>query len=81
MLRYHYPSGRVYYTPLRMHMKELVDELIADATKEGFKTTRQKPGPKHVPDPTLLGSTRSYASTHLSMRSNRSAAGGRAARS
>ena len=52
--RYHYPSGRIYYTPLRAHMKDLVDEIIADAIREGFVSTRQKSGPKHVPDSTLL---------------------------
>ena len=35
-------------------MKELVDEIIADAIAKGFVTTRCKPGPKHVPDSTLL---------------------------
>ena len=41
---YHYPSGRVYYTPLRKHMKELVDELIEEAIEEGFCSTRCKLG-------------------------------------
>ena len=43
---YHYPNGRVYYTPLRKHMKELVDELIEEAMEEGFRSTRCKPGRK-----------------------------------
>ena len=41
-----YPNGRQYYTSLRQHMKELVDELIAEAVAKGFVSTRQKPGPK-----------------------------------
>ena len=41
---YHYPNGRVYYTSLRQHMKELVDQIIADAIKKGFVSTRVKDG-------------------------------------
>ena len=41
---YHYPNGHVYYTPLRTHMKELVDELIEEAIEEGFRSTRCKLG-------------------------------------
>ena len=43
---YTYPNGRVYYTSLRKHMTELVDETIDDAITKGFKTTRKLPGPK-----------------------------------
>jgi hypothetical protein len=43
---YHYPSGRVYYTRLRAHMKEVVDALIDEAVAEGFVSTRKRPGPK-----------------------------------
>eukprot|EP00966_Prymnesium_polylepis_P017159 395710-Prymnesium_polylepis.1 len=43
-----YSNGRVHYTKLRNHMKELVDEIIEDAIDKGFVTTRKKPGPKHV---------------------------------
>ena len=43
---YHYPSGRVYYTSLRNHMKELVSEIIEEAQAEGWQSTRRKPGPK-----------------------------------
>jgi hypothetical protein len=43
---WHYPNGRVYYTPLRAHMKEVVDALIDEAVAEGFVSTRKKPGPK-----------------------------------
>ena len=53
-LRYHYPNGRVYYTPLRVHMKELVNEIIADAGAKGYRTTRCKNGPRHIPGSTLL---------------------------
>ena len=49
-----YPNGRVHYTKLRNHMKELVDEIIEDAIDKGFVTTRKKPGPKHVSGSTLL---------------------------
>ena len=35
---------RVYYTPLRKHMKELVDQLIDEAIDEGFRSTRCKLG-------------------------------------
>ena len=57
---YHYPNGRVYYTQLRQHMKEVVNEQIAEARREGFKSTRCKSGPKcaatrsprtHAPEP------------------------------
>ena len=52
--RWWYPNGRRYHTPLRKHMKELVNEIIADAIKKGFQTTRKKSGPQHVPGSTLL---------------------------
>ena len=35
-------------------MKELVTQIIEDATKKGFRSTRMKPGPKHIPGSTLL---------------------------
>ena len=47
-------NGRVYYTPLRVHMKELVNEIIADAGAKGYVSTRCKSGPKHIPGSTLL---------------------------
>ena len=53
-LRYHYPCGRVYYTPLRVQMKELFNEIVADAVKKGFVSMRCRSGPKHVPGSTLL---------------------------
>ena len=43
---YQYPNGRVYYTPLRKHMKELVDQIIEEAIAEGFLSTRCKSGRK-----------------------------------
>lgn len=51
---YHYPSGRVFYTRLRAHMKELVTETIAEAVAKGWQPTRQRPGPKYVPGSTQL---------------------------
>ena len=39
-----YPNGRQYYTPLRAHMKEVVEQLIEEAEAEGFMSTRKKPG-------------------------------------
>ena len=39
-----YPNGRAYYTPLRAHMKELVDQIIAEAEREGFEPTRKRAG-------------------------------------
>ena len=52
--RYLYPNGRKYYTSLRTHMKELVNQIIAEAVEEGFVSTRCRPGPKHVCGSTLL---------------------------
>jgi|EP00966_Prymnesium_polylepis_P000025 hypothetical protein len=49
-----YPNGRVHYTKLRNHLKELVDEIIEDAIDKGVVTTRKKPGPKYVSGLTLL---------------------------
>ena len=54
-----YPNGRRYHTPLCQHMKELVDEIIAEAVEEGWQSTRKRPGPKREPgwwqlDPALL---------------------------
>ena len=59
----------MYYTPLRKHMKELVDELIEDAIAEGFVTTRKKPGRVHQPaatmlDPMVRDHSPQYAPTH-----------------
>ena len=51
---YHYPNGRVYYTPLRKHMRELVDAIIADAVAKGFRATRCRPGGKHKPGTRLI---------------------------
>ena len=51
---WYYPSGRAYYTPLRAHMKELVDLIIAEAIDEGFESTRKRPGPTYVPGSTQL---------------------------
>ena len=51
---YHYPCGRVYYTPLRRHMKELLDQTVADAIAKGFNSTRCRSGPKHIAGSTLL---------------------------
>ena len=41
----YYPNGRLKYTSLRKHMKELVDEIIADARLKGYGTTRKRSGP------------------------------------
>ena len=49
-----YPNGRRYHTPLRQHMKELVDEIIAEAVEEGWQSTRKRPGPKREPGWWLL---------------------------
>lgn len=35
-------------------MKELVNEIIADAGAKGYVSTRCKSGPKHIPGSTLL---------------------------
>ena len=51
---YTYPNGYQYHTPLRKHMKELVNEIIADAKAKGYESTRKRSGPKHVPGSTLL---------------------------
>ena len=49
-----YPNGRMYHTPLRKHMKELVDQIIAEAEEEGFVSTRKRSGPTYVPGSTRL---------------------------
>ena len=49
-----YPNGRAYYTPLRDHMKELVDQIIAEAVDEGWESTRKRPGPMWQPGSTRL---------------------------
>ena len=45
---YHYPSGRVYHTPLRTHMKELVNQIIEEAEKDGYRSTRCALGGHHA---------------------------------
>ena len=39
---------------LPVHMKELVNQLIAEAIDEGFETTRKLSGPQHVANSTRL---------------------------